>query len=56
MNHLKIEIDLPVDERMGKLTEHEAKEAAAQAYRAARRALVNFTVYNENDFTYKIED
>ena len=56
MNRLIIHIDLPVDERLGKLTEDDAKEAAKQAYKAARRALVNFTPYNADDFTFKIEN
>lgn len=55
MNHLIITIDLPVDERLGRLDETEAEEAAKQAYKAARRALTNFTKYDEDDVTFKIE-
>ncbi len=55
MNHLKITIDLPVDERLGKLREHEAKEAAKQAHKAARVSLLHFTAFNEDDFTFVIE-
>lgn len=56
MNHLIINIDLPVDERLGKLTGSEAKEAAKQAYKAARKALAHFTNYDEDDYIVKIED
>jgi len=55
MNHLIITIDLPVDERLGKLTESDAAEAAKQAYKAARKVILNFTQYNEDDYTFKIE-
>lgn len=56
MNHLIITIDLPVDERQGKLTEYEAQEAAKQAYKAARSSISSFTKYNTDDYTFKIED
>lgn len=56
MNHLIITIDLPVDERLGKLQQHEAEEAAKQAYIAARKALAHFTLCNWNDLTFKIEE
>lgn len=55
MNHLIIAIDLTVSETQGKLTEHEAEEATKQAYKAARKAVCNFTAYNESDFAFKIE-
>ena len=56
MKHLIITIELPVDESMYSLTEQDAKEAAKQAHKAARSALPQFTPYDEDDFSYKIED
>lgn len=56
MHHLKITIDIPVSEQIGKLSEAEAKEAAKQAYISARKAIINWTQYNENDYTFEIED
>jgi len=55
MKHMIINIDIPVTEKFGDLTEHEAKEAAKQAYIAVRKSLPQWTAYNENDVTFKIE-
>ncbi len=55
MNHLIITIDLPVDERMGKLLEHEAEFATKEAYKAARKALLHFTGHSDEDYSFKIE-
>ena len=56
MNHLIITIDLPVDERLGVLSEGEAREAARQAYKAVRKTFPHFTMYDETNFTFKIEE
>lgn len=55
MKHLIVRIDIPVDERREPLTLSEAKEAAKQAYKAVRKALPQFTAYNEDDFSFEIE-
>lgn len=55
MKHLIITIDLPVTEKFGELTEAEAKQAANDAYKAARAAVLHWTPYNKEDFTFKIE-
>lgn len=56
MKHLIITIELPVGKRCEPLTLSDAKEATKQAYKAARKALPQFTMYNEDDFSFKIED
>jgi hypothetical protein len=57
MKYLIITIEIPVDEtRGGLLTLYEAKESAKQAYKSARKALQQFTLYNEDDFSFKIEE
>ena len=55
MTHLIITIDLPVNESREPITSSEAKEAAKQAYKATRKALPQFTAYNEEDISFKIE-
>ena len=54
MTHLTITIELPVDTKNCKLTEAEAKWAANEAYKAARKSLAYWTPYNKEDFTFKI--
>jgi len=55
MKHLKITIDLPVDEKQWALTDDQAKYAAKEAHKAVRKALLQFTPYSEDDVTYEIE-
>lgn len=56
MTHLIITIELKVsDNYANPLVDFEANEAAKQAYKAARKALTQFTAYDENDFEFTIE-
>lgn len=54
MTHLTITIEIPVDCKWNTLQEHEAKHAANEAYKAARKELAYWTPYNNEDFTFKI--
>lgn len=56
MKHLTITIDIPVDVKDAELVEYQAKHAANEAYKAARKALPYWTPYNKEDFTFKIEN
>lgn len=54
MTHLTINIEIPIDCKGNPLEEHEAEYAAFEAYKAARKAILYWTQYSRDDFTFKI--